>query len=250
MLISIITFIYLVLGSFMNGQAKSCFTHHILESIKINQESSKYYKDLSDGKSNKVYKKLIAGEKASLKIAKSIDKKVQTYHQQGIDLLCQEFKDMIPFEPSLKNPRVPNINPLSLQYFSFYKKINQAIKTNDENIIRTEALKVLIELHQSPPYHCFTRHIIESIYRFAYYVPLRKKQSEDKNLKDPKKILIKVMKLQLLALPFAQYIDKLSIPIQKQGIPMLCNELPNLIEDIDLEELNILKRHGKNYGQN
>jgi hypothetical protein len=58
------------------------------------------------------------------------------------------------------------------------------------------------------------------------------------------------MKLQLLALPFAQYIDKLSIPIQKQGIPMLCNELPNLIEDIDLEELNILKRHGKNYGQN
>ncbi len=250
MIIRFIAIVFLFLGTLERGQAKTCFTHHIQESIKINQESSKFYRELTDGKSDKVLKKLITGEKASLKIAKSIDKKVQTYHQQGIDLLCQEFKDMIPFEPSLKDPRVPNIDPLSLQYFSFYKKINQAIKTNDENIIRTEALKVLIELHQSPPYHCFTRHIVESIYRFAYYVPIRKKQSEDKNLKDPTKILIQVMKLQLLALPFAQYIDKLSIPIQKQGIPMLCNELPNLIEDIDLEELNILKRHGKNYGQN
>ncbi len=250
MIIRFIALIFIFLGTFDKGEAKSCFTHHIQESIKINQESSTFYRALTGGESDKVLKKLITGEKASLKIAKSFDKKVQTYHQHGIDLLCQEFKEMIPFEPSLKDPRVQHVDPLSLKYFSFYKKINNAIKTKDENIIRTEALKVLIELHQSPPYHCFTRHIIESIYRFAYYVPIRKKQSEDKNLKDPTKILIQVMKLQLLVLPFAQYVDKLSAPIQKQGIPILCNELPNLIEDIDLEELNILKEHGKNHGQN
>ncbi len=250
MIIRFISLIFLILGPLEKGQAKSCFTKHIKESIKINQESSKFYKELTDGESDQIYKRLIAGEKASLKIAQSIDKQVQLYHQHGIDLLCQEFKDMIPFEPSLKDSQFPDVAPLPLKYFSFYKQINKAIKTNDENIIRSEALKILNELHKSPSYHCFSRHIIESIYRFAYYIPIRKKQSEDKNLNDPKKILIKVIKLQLLALPFAQPIDRLTIPIQKQGISMLCHELPNLIEDIHLEELNILKKHGKNYGKN
>ncbi len=69
MIIRFMAIIFLFLSTLSKGQANPCFTQHIQESININQESSKYYKKLTDGKSDQIYKKLIAGEKASLKIA-------------------------------------------------------------------------------------------------------------------------------------------------------------------------------------
>jgi hypothetical protein len=231
------------------AQSEACFSDHIKQSIEINQRNSKIYAKLTKGASDNVFKQLIAGEKASLKIASSFDKKASSYHEKEIDLFCQEFVDMNSTQIELiKNESIKE-EPLTLEYFSFFPTINKAIQTRNDREIRRITLEALKELNQSPKYHCFARHIIESIYRFAYYMPIRKKQSVKRGMKDPSKLMIKVMKLQLMALPFAHHIDKISAPIQKQGVAILCQELPNLINDIDMEELADLK-NGNQYGKN
>ena len=241
--------LFLLISLSSYAQARACFSDHIKQSIKINQRSSKIYAQLTNGASHGIFKKLIAGEKASLKIASTIDKKATSYHEKDIDLFCQEFVDMHPSEIGLIKNHSINEEPLKLGSFSFFSQINKAIKTRDEMKIRQRTLEALKELNQSPKYHCFARHIIESIYRFAFYMPIRKKQSLEKGMKDPTNLMIKVIKLQLLALPFAHHIDKQSAPIQKDGVPILCQELPNLINDIDMEELADLK-NGNHYGKN
>ena len=231
------------------AQSRTCFSDHIKQSININQRNSKIYAKLTNGASHSIFKKLITGEKASLKIASSIDKKAASYHEKNIDLFCQEFLDMHPSDISRIKKHSIKEDPLKLEYFSFFSQINRAIKSRDERKIRQKTLEALKELNQSPKYHCFARHLIESIYRFAFYMPIRKKQSLEKGMKDPTKLMIRVMKLQLLALPFAHHIDKQSAPIQKKGVPILCQELPKLINDIDMEELADLK-NGNQYGKN
>ena len=228
------------------GYAKSyetfCFQEHVKESISINKSRKKVYSQLTDGRSDKIFNKLIAYEYITLAPATFFDLKALPYQKQGMDLFCHEFMSMIRtpnFDPSTRRIPKEQFKPFD---WKFYKgRITEALNHGDAAEVRRVTLEGLLELKAQPNYYCFTRHFLESIYRFAHFVPLRAQQAEEFDLKDPTKMMFDVMKLHTLGLKDCHGIDLWSQPIQMSGIPILCSEIPDLMFDLDSPELEELK---------
>lgn len=231
----------------LTGYTKSydsfCFQEHIRESIAINKERKQVYADLTDGRSNKIFNLLISYEYLTLAPAAVFDLKALSYQKNGMDLFCHEFMSMMrtpKFQP--ENQIIPSekFRPFD---WKFYKtRMNEALKHRDLSEVRKTSIEALLDLKSQPHYYCFSRHLFESIYRFAFFAPLRAQQAQDMELKDPTDLMFKVMKLHLLGLKDSHRIDLWSQPIQMSGIPILCSEIPDLLFDLDDPELSELKK--------
>lgn len=219
-----------------------CFREHVSESISINKERKKVYAELTDGRSDRIFNKLIAYEYITLLAANFFDLKALKYQKNGVDLFCHEFMSMnrTPiFDPNAR--RIP-AEPFKPFDWEFYKKrIGAGLEHGNPLEVRKACVEALIELKAMPNYYCFTRHFIESIYRFAYFQPLRSEQAAEAGLRDPKKMIFDVMKLHLLGMKDCHGIDMWSQPIQMSGIPILCSEIPDLLFDLNDPELEPIK---------
>ena len=184
---------------------KNCFENHLSESITVNQKVKKSYGIQSQGESDKVYRLLIASEKMSLLAAKYFDLKAKKYQDQGMDLLCQEFMEMESQNKLTSSGKIENYQKMNWR--KHYQKIKESIETKKSHAIKKAALSVLSELNQQPNYHCFSRHMVESIYRFAYFINIREKESLKLGLKSPRKMLLKIISVQNSALWYANLID-------------------------------------------
>lgn len=219
-----------------------CFQGHIKESISINKSRRKVYAELTDRRSDRIFNKLIGYEYVTLAPATFFDLKALVYQKQGMDLFCHEFMGMIrtpDFDPNTRIIPKEQFKPFA---WKFYKeRITAAIKHGNATEVKKASLEALVELKSMPNYYCFTRHFIESIYRFAHFVPLRSQQAEELGLKDPRKMMFSVMKLHTLGMKDCHGIDLWSQPIQMSGIPILCTEIPDLLSDLDVPELKVLR---------
>lgn len=231
----------------LSGYTKSydsfCFQEHIRESIAINKERKQVYAELTGGRSNKIFNLLISYEYLTLAPATVFDLQALSYQKNGMDLFCHEFMSMIrtpAFNPERKVIPQEQFKPFD---WKFYKnRMNEAIKHRDLVEVRKTSIEALLELKSQPSYYCFSRHLFESIYRFAHFVPLRELQASEMDLKDPTHLMFKVMKLHLLGLKDSHRIDLWAQPIQMSGTPILCSEIPDLLFDLDVPELKKLKK--------
>lgn len=219
-----------------------CFQAHIRESIAINKERKKAYAEITNGRSDKIFNLLISYEYLSLAPAAFFDLQALSYQKNGMDLFCHEFMSMIrspEFDPLTRIIPKEQFRPFNWQ---FYKgRISDALKHKDVNEVKRTAVEALMELKSQPKYYCFSRHLIESIYRFAHFSPLRSQQAAEMELKDPENIMFNVMKLHLLGLKDSYRIDLWAQPIQMSGIPILCSEIPDLLFDLNNPDLKVLK---------
>jgi hypothetical protein len=241
------TFLSITLGLLItisfNGHAQShqsfCFQGHIKESIAINKDRKKTYSKLTQGKSNRIFNELITYERLTLLPAALYDLKARKYQKQGMDLFCKEFLPLV--QTPIPELNIPQERFTLLDWRLHKKKILQALNTHDANKVKEVALRALVELKSQPNYYCLTRHFIESIYRFAHFVPLRRSQAAARGLKDPAKLMFSLMRIQAMGFMGSVNIDLKSQPIQGSGIPMICAEMPNLLSDIHNNELEVLK---------
>lgn len=224
------------------GYAKSydsfCFSHHIKESISINSERSKVYSKLTNGRSDRIFNKLISLEYVTLAPATYYDLKALPYQKNGMELFCHEFMSMIRtprFDPATRIIPRESFKPFDWKFYK--RRVLEAIETEDVREVKKVTLEALIELKAQPNYYCMTRHFFESIYRFAHFTPLRSTQAEEMDLKDPTKMMFSVMKLHTLAIKQCHGLDLWSQPIQMSGIPLLCTEIPDLMFDLNVPEL-------------
>lgn len=211
---------------------QQCFTSHLKDSISINKERKRAYAELTRDLSNKVFNSLLIGEYLSLFPARILDYSARKYHEAGIDLFCDEFIDMEDDLPAPARGLVPNEEWQEFDWKKYKSSVKEAIKNSDSVRVKFLSLIALEELKQYPHYYCMIRHLIESIYRFAHFTPLRMEEAKVAGLPSPEKLMFKVMKLHLLALGSSFKIDVDSYPIQASGIPILCSELPNLMSDL------------------
>jgi len=219
-----------------------CFRKHITDSISINKSRRKVYAELTDGRSDRIFNKLIGYEYLTLAPATFFDLSALPYQKQGVELLCHEFMSLIrtpDFDPTTRTIPTERFVPFD---WKFYKeRISTAIQHGKSTEVKQATLEALVELKSMPNYYCFTRHFIESIYRFAHFIPLRSQQAEEMGLKDPSKMMFQIMKLHTLGIKDCHGIDLWSQPIQMSGIPILCTEIPNLLSDLNTPELDILR---------
>lgn len=236
----------IAMSAALSGYAKSysnnCFKQHILESISINTKRKQDYAKLTNGRSNRIFNTLIAYETVTLAPATYFDLLAIPYHKQGIELFCHEFMGMNQAPVFDSNNRINPTETFKPFDWKFYKeRMEIALKHGNENELKSVLIQALEELKSMPHYYCMTRHLLESVYRFAHFMPIRMKEAQTKGMKSPRKIMIDVMKLHLLGMKDSHKIDLLSQPIQKAGIPILCSEVPNLLFDLNTEELANLK---------
>lgn len=129
-----------------------------------------------------------------------------------INLPDQDFK---PFNPkTILNPLIERI------LVSDLKSIKDIARWAIEEIILT------------PSDIFMTRHTLESIYRIAHFMPSRVEMASRKGLASPAPLILSLMEGHVRALKGTHRIDLLAGPIQQRGIPIECNELPDLIHDI------------------
>lgn len=215
---------------------KNCFGDHIRESIVINSHRKPIYEELTQGRSNKIFNFLIASERLSLIPAAYYDLKAREYQERGVPLYCYEFMSMNAtpdFDPERRV--IPTEKFEAFDWKSYKKRLDLAIDRNDVNEIKRVSLEAVRALDAYPNYYCMLRHMFESVYRFAYFLPLQEEASLKAGLKSSAKLSMSMIKLQMLALVSSYRIDQWSAPIQKEGIPILCSELPKLLDDLNLD---------------
>lgn len=234
-------FMGLIMGAHSAAFAKSygenCFREHIVESIEINKSRKKDYAKLTQGESDRIFNHLISVEYISIPFAVFYDLKASKFKKKGMELFCHEFVSMNRVnEFSFENRVIPAHDFPLLDFNEYKDEIKAAVKANDHKSIKKISLKKIKELEKYPAYFCMTRHLVESIYRFAYFVDVREKEAAALNIASPKNLLIDVIGTHLLGLPDSIKIDGWSQPIQERGIPILCSELPNVIADLNVGE--------------
>lgn len=222
-------------STYAKSYTDNCFSDHIKESIVINKERKPFYSKLTNGRSNKVFNFLITSETLTLPLAKIYDFRARKYQKNGVPLFCYEFMSMDATPRfDLEKRVIPTEEFEEFDWKSYKKRIDVAVKAKDAEAIKEISYEALTALKAYPHYYCMLRHLFESIYRFAYFMPLQVEAAEKAGLKSPAKLSMNVIKMQLLALISANKIDQWSAPIQKEGIPLLCSELPLLLEDLPL----------------
>ncbi len=216
--------------------ARACFTQHIRESIHINSSRRDFYSGITAGRSNRVFNRLITAERLSLIPAALYDARALRWQRRGLPLFCYEFMSMNNTPDFDPERRVVPTERFEAFDWRFYRdRLEEAARAKDVRQTKAVALEGVRALERMPNYYCMLRHILESVYRFAYFVPLQDARASELGLPSPKNILFEVINLQLLAFGESYKIDLWSAPIQQTGVPILCAELPKLLEDLDLE---------------
>lgn len=228
-----ICLLLLFLGEPIKAYGGECFGQHLRESIEINKQRKKFYSNLTNGESNRIFNFLIISERISLLPAYYFDKKSKVYHENGIPLFCDEFMPMNISEEFMPEEfLIPEDEFGKFELKKYTEKLNWAIRNKNSYLVKKVSLDAIRDLEKYPSYYCMTRHILESIFRFIYFLPMQEQKSLDQSLKSPKNLVYKVISLHNLALKSSMLIDKWSAPIQKMGIPILCSELPKLLDDL------------------
>lgn len=202
------------------------------ESIQLNKKKKIEYREITQGKSDIIYTRLMIGEGIGKILARPYDRKIKPYTEAGIDLFCQEFKTMHDV-PLVRFQEIPDEELIALDTKTLKKKLKKAIQEKDLNKVQSIALQSMEELSNSPHHNCMTRHLLESIIRLSYFYPKRKLEALKKNLEDPIHLYQNVLTSHIAGIDGSVTIDKLCYPIQKSGVPILCRELPNLLDDLD-----------------
>lgn len=203
------------------------FTAHVQEALKINKERLSVYSKLSNRKSVKVSLSLIAMEEALLPLARVLDFRAKKYLKKGVPLLEKEIVPMTL--PPFKNEREELTLPIvKLDYSQLMEELSLALKSQDYADLFFISNRFIQELARSPKTNCLTRHFLESIRRAAYYAPYQISLSEHKKLESPKNIIRDFVALHFLGLGWAKVIDSMAIETQEMGIPIICQDIPDI----------------------
>ena len=211
-------------------------SRHLKEAIEINTDRMPRYAELSEGKTIPFSKKLIRYERLSLWGAWIFDRIGDKYQRQGIPYMKSEFVEMSltpdfsPNYPEDIDYRLP-LQRIDLQAFS--KNLKNQIKHSDFEGIVNSSNEVLHDLEQQPHVYCMLRHIIESLRRIAFLIPIHEAKCENLKIKPPTSWSAFLIRTHRWTLNQSVKLDEAIAPIQQSGIPILFQDLPHI--NLELE---------------
>ena len=239
----VIFFLSLVFwGSAQAGTGQeNCFVKHINEAIELNIARREVYAEQSKGKSKKISDTLIWLERLTWLSAKWFDWRARFWQEQGIPLMCSEFVSM-DLTPSLAKAQLMREDPRSdLDIKHLAPTLSKGLKNSYENVFET-AVDALKEINLEPYYHCMQRHMIESIGRTAKLAPIYEKMAFEKGLKSPSSLIKMFLQMQIWGLKLGKWLDEMAMPLQKQGLGIICQDVPHIALDVGIDPPQVLDR--------
>lgn len=197
-----------------------CLTKHLKEAVELNQQRQSIYSDLSQGRSEKVSKILIFAEKFILFTLplSGLENKAKELAEKGSAFLCEEFQNTPnPKLAEMQNEKPPlkDFSPIDLA--SAKENLLTFIEAEDLAGLHREALLQINALNSEMHFNCMTRHMLESMARIAKL-----------GAKDPQRSAasLRLIKWQMWYLWGSMKLDDMAAPLQAQGLPILCHDLP------------------------
>ncbi len=222
-----IVFLCFIQGAYTSAFA-GCFGQHISDALTLNKERRPLYSQATDGQSEAISRRLIRSEELTLAFAKYFDLRAYHYESKGVPVLCDGFVSMSKTPAFVAVKTVPQSDFVITDPKAIKNRIVQAYLMGGFDGIVTAIDRELEPLNIEPAYDCMVRHILLSIRRFALQVNAHNVEAKDLNLPSTDSFTWALIKSHLLSLPSMTKLDRLAQPLQSQGIPILCNDVPPL----------------------
>jgi len=204
-------------------------TQHLLEAIEINKERQPLYAKLTGKKSLKISRTLLFTEELSLISSYPLDTIAKYWQKRNVPVMVHEF---IPMD---QTPSFKESFDSDKDIFDKLPKLNTQLIQKDATKLYTDKNyqglfdyldKMISEMQEYPKHYCMIRHILESIRRGAYLTQLHIKRANELKVRSPEKFCRYVLYNQIVIIHFSKLIDKWAHPIQKDGIPMVYQDVP------------------------
>ena len=216
-----------VLGKELNREL--AIRKHLLDATRLNKERIFKYARLSKGASLGLSRELILMEELGLLATIKLDLKASKYIEKGVNVFKDDLVDMAltpdfsPYYQEISPPiehQTISLNPIK-------KKWLKLIETDELNRIYEHTIELLDHgLLREKNQNCLTRHFVESIARSLLNLPIHQNKARELGLNDPKALIISFLKIQINSLTWAYSLDKRAFEIQKQNIPLFCQDVP------------------------
>lgn len=223
----------LLLFSFLlssSGFSTGCFSEHIQEAVELTRSRMPLYDKISEGESLIVSRLMLAIQRTTLLTSSYYQAKEVPFQKADVPVFCEDFVSMSFTPPFQEKPVAVSSGPLkNVPIFSWIRKIYSSYRSQGFTGVQQSTQDVLKILDEAKSYHCLTRHFLESIHRIALHAPKHAEMARAKNLSEtPEKLEGDLIVLHLTGLPMTMLLDKLAVPVQKKGIPILCQDAPPL----------------------
>lgn len=209
--------------------AGKCLSHHMIEARILNTIRQPLYGRMTEGASQGVSKTLIFSESLALPFAQIMERWARPIVRSGVDIFCDVVVSMDktpsfqenPTKISLQNPVRPwkGVDQifLYLWYGLTFKDERLAAALNSQQKV----------LSADPNTNCMQRHLLESISRAVSFAPRHRQTSAEAGYGLRGAFLVQLNILtQISLLPLGFWLDHQAVPVQQQGIPIICGDVP------------------------
>jgi hypothetical protein len=217
-------------ASAQDAPQSRCMERHLREAARINRERMPLYDSLTGGRSRSISRRLIWTERLAIPVAWYVDHRARPFQRAGIRIVCDDF---VPMEntPVFRDRAADPPPPLSAFVPADARRIRRTVERVQERggfPAASEALRVeLARLEGTPAFHCMLRHLLESALRISDQAPRYAAQAREQGLRgSPERISAALLDLHLAVLDEAAGLDRRAAPLQAEGIPILCQDVP------------------------
>jgi hypothetical protein len=231
----LILFLTLILTNKLSSatQVESCrfpIKQHLKEAIAHNKSFVQHYSELSEKRSERISYQLIFGETLSKLLIRNIEYLALPYQATGVPLFCDDVisMDKAPASLELTPIEFRPKNFLAVDIKELSKKLRNEIYYNQFNAAYSTIATTLRYIENESQQLCMTRHFLESIALSIKNMPNSIRIAKEKNLEDPTEIIKSFLDIQRLSLRMLYHLDKDAFELQKEGIPILCNDVPKV----------------------
>lgn len=222
-----------------------CFDEHIREAIQTNQSRLRTYQRLSGGRTESLSKELIGMERDALMFAKWYMARTRSWREAGVPLFCTEFLPMSRAQELIQAPKLDRPQLRSYrepQWRAFHRSVSSTLEKMEETLRSPipEAMGILwwdlqnsIEeelggLSDEKRFNCMYRHMVESMWLVSKEAVSHAKKSRELSIESSESWSISLLKLHLQVLSRTVSLDRRAAPVQADGIPFLCSDVPHL----------------------
>jgi hypothetical protein len=210
------------------AQETGCMARHLREALRLNKERMPLYAELTGGRSRAISRRLIWAERFSMPVAWYVDWRARKFQRLGIPVVCADFEPM-ERTPAFR-PRSGDPPPLSAFAPVNPRRTARAVERAyraDGFAGAGEALEREIEaLSQVPGFHCMTRHLLESALRITNGAWRYAADAEARGVASPAPLSRTLLSMHLTTLGEAARLDQRAAPLQAEGIPIVCQDVP------------------------
>ena len=206
-----------------------CMARHLREAAALNRARMPLYDSLTQGRSRGISRRLIWTEWLALPVGWWVDRRARRFQREGIPIVCDDFVPMAG-TPAFR-ARIDHPPPLSSFVPADARRIRRTVERAEEQggfSAASEAITAEIErLEAAPAYHCMLRHLLESALRISNQAPRHAAEARARGLADsPADLSRTMLDLHLGMLGEAARLDRRAAPLQAEGIPLLCQDVP------------------------